>query len=336
MRHGVLRYGLCLLALSGAGCPNDDCTPTWHAVTEDADGALLAAWGNGDDDVYAVGGGLGVSGQTALALHWDGSSWTRLATGDRAESLWWVWGIGADVWMVGENGLVLRWNGTAASAVDAGTTAKLWGVWGASSDDVWIVGGTPGTDGPDDVVLHWNGATLAVETVPARGAALFKVWGSSAADVWVSGENGTLLHKTAAGWEDLSSELATNVSLFTVHGCAANDVYVVGGRQVWKWDGAAFTDLEADPGAPVNGVSCGEREVLVVGNGAVKLRLDKASGVWTDEQFVEPTGPDFHGAWISPSGDAWAVGGDFLTPSSGLTRRPGAIAVHGCDPPGAP
>jgi hypothetical protein len=324
------------LACVCAGCASPRCDPSWSEVTSSLDRAALAVWGRGDE-VYVVGGGLGEPGRGALALHWDGAAWRELDTG-RGETLWWVWGApdGGDVWMVGEGGLVLRWDGRSFTRVESGTTATLYGVWGAAADAVWIVGGAPNgvADADDDLVLHGSGAGLArVELPERRGVALFKVWGASERDVWFVGERGTAWRRRDGGFVDHSGELATTTSLLTVHGCAADAVYAVGGQKVFAFDGESWREVEeAQAWAGANGVACGADGVLVVGLSGLKLRWDREAGAWIDEQLVPPAGVDFHGAWIAPGGGEWAVGGDFLTPP-GSGRRAGAIAYRGCGAP---
>ena len=45
-------------------------------------------------------------------------------------------------------------------------------------------------------------------------------------------------------------------------------------------------------------------EASLVGNAGVKLRLDKSSGTWSDQQSEPPFNTDFHGTWVSPTGTA--------------------------------
>jgi hypothetical protein len=304
---------------------------SWTTVDGKLDGAGLAIWGASDDDVYLVGGPPGPDG-TALLRRSDGERWTEIETGTPA-TLWWVWGApeGKDVWMVGENGTILRYDGSAVREVASGTSAHLYGVWGSSSKDVWIVGGRPGPEeGPDDVVLHWDGAALEVVELPeARGAALFKVWGASADAVWIAGEAGTLWRRDPTGWVDES--IATHDTLTTVHGCSAHEIYAVGGQTLYRSDGRSWAKVEdARILGVAAGVACGADAVLVVGSGGLKLRLDRASGEWLDETLEEPYATDFHGAWISPGGALWATGGDYVAPPSHVDRRVGVLARRGC------
>lgn len=332
---------LAATVLTGAaGCGDDACTPEWTTVVSGEtaiDRSVLSVWGAGPDTVYVAGGPLGVAGREGLIAHFDGARWVKIPTG-RPETLWWVWGAAReDVWAVGEGGLILRWNGAALSQVPSGTTTTLWGVFGASPDDVWIVGGGPGAEGglEDDVVLRWNGQTLERDTtVPQRGVALYKVWGASADDVWVVGEAGTILRWRNGTWQDFTDADLTFYNVFTVHGCAADEVYAVGGPRVLGFDGTTWRELDVGvAGFSANGVSCGADAVLVVGNGGLKLRFDRASMAWIDEQFVDPWDTDFHGALVNTDGSMWAVGGDFLAPAS--PDRQGVIGYRGCEPPPA-
>jgi hypothetical protein len=341
------RAALLLLAL--AGCPADEpaCEPGWRGLADALPGAALSVQGTAADDVWIVGGGLGLGGP--LVRRWDGDRWRALdvTAAIGARSLWWVWpetrasaaggGATGAAWLVGEAGAVVRVAGASGALVDHSmpTAATLYGVWGAAPDDVWIVGGIANgrRDAEDDLVWRWDGAELTPAAgVPARGATLFKVWGSAADDVWISGEGGAMLHWDGATFTDHSGELATLSSVLTVHGCAADDVWAIAGQALYRRDGAAWarrTDVTL--GSAANGVACGRERVLVVGNAGLKASLDRATGAWTDDRRAPPTFTDLHGAWIDPAGRAWAVGGNFNQP--GATARTGAAGVDGCPAP---
>jgi hypothetical protein len=316
--------------LLASACGGSDCPSGWTSPLDRSqlDRPLLAAAGRGDEVLF-VGGGLGLSGATLR--RWDGAAWSVLDPG-RAETLWWLWVPPAgDVWMVGERGLALRWDGATFQPVATGTAATIFGVWGAAPDDVWLVGGSPGggTGKPNDVVLHWTGSSFAPDPPPARGTAFFKVWGAAADDVWVVGELGALWRRTASGWR--SYDVGTSASLTTVHGCGASDVWAVGGQAVYHWDGAGWSPAAVTPLATAAGVHCGKDEVLVVGNGGMKLRYVRAQDRWIDDTFADPFYSDFHGAYIAPSGSLWAVGGNYNGPPN--APRMGMIGFLGCPAP---
>src|SRR5262249_28629132 len=153
---------------------------------------------------------------------------------------------------------------------------------------------------------------------PPRGAAFFKIWGAAAGDFWVVGEGGTLWHHGAGGWDDHSAEVGTRDALTTVHGCGADEVYAVGGMGIYVWRGAEWAPAAGvTPPAGVDCVACAPDEVLAVGNGGLKLRYDRAAGVWQDETLAEPFYTDFHGALVAGPGRLYAVGGNYNSPAAG-------------------
>ena len=326
-------------SLSLAACGDPTPPPAadgWQRVFEgNLDRLVLGVTGRSDADVYLAGGGFG-SGTGSLAAHYDGTEWSDLEA-PVTETLWWVWpdpGSG-DVWWVGDNGTILRSDASGAmTAIDSGVTETLYGVWGRATDDVYIVGGDPRQMGELDLILHWNGESLErVTDAPKTHGPLFKIWGVYGGPMWISGAGGGMLMNRADGsWEDQSDQIDVAANLLTVHGCAADDVYAVGGQSLVHYDGATWQPVDIALFSTVNGVACADEGVLVVGNGGLKVRYDRAMDRWFDEQFDEPYDTDFHGAWLSPSGAHWAVGGNFQTPA-GPVARVGVVAYHGDEPP---
>ncbi len=324
-----MRRALALLLL---GCSSEPPAPApaprWTTMRE-LDRVVLSVWGTSERDVFAVGGALG-NGKPALAMHYDGAEWRELPPAG-TETFWWVNGTSStDVWMVGTNGSIAHWDGKAFELHSSGTTATLWGVWAFAPNDAWAVGGTPGgAAGPDDVVLHYDGRRWRPEPLPDAplGRSLFKVWGTSSSDLYVVGEAGTIWHRRGTAWTlESKTPLATG-TLFTVHGCSATEVYAVGGNDVLRSDGTAWSRVSVDLSSQVNGVSCANGAVAIVGFGGSKQRL--VAGKWVDEFALEPF-VDLHAVWGDPqSGAFFAAGGDWLSaPSPGRARK-GVIARYG-------
>lgn len=329
--------------LLGAGCPSrggaggeggtgGSSPPAWEVVYDDTKlgGAVVSAWGTGPDDVYVVGGPYGNSGFEAVAVHFDGSAWTRLSPGG-ADSFWWVSGSGPkDVWMVGENGRITHWDGASFHDETPLTTATLWGVWAASATDAWAVGGTPegGTAAPNDIVMHWDGSAWTKQSLPGTplGRSLYKVWGTASDDLYAVGESGTTWHRKGTTWT-LETNPATS-NLFAVYGCSATDVYAVGGQDVLHTDGSGtWTKLGVTLGNSVNGVTCNPGgAALIVGFGGLKQRL--VDGGWVND-FTSPPSGDLHGAWADGTGAFWAAGGDFISNPTPGNARPAIIARYG-------
>lgn len=328
-------WGLALWTLL-VGCsdpvPTKPPPPAWQVVFDKStlDRAVLSIWGSGSTDVFAVGGPLG-NGQESLVIHYDGTSWKELHPGG-TETYWWVGGSGAnDVWMVGENGRISHWDGESFVEHASGTTATLWGVWAKAENDAWIVGGTPegGTNAPNDIVLHWNGASWTTITLPndVVGRALYKVWGTSSDDLYVVGEYGTIWHKKGAAWNLESNPPLAMGTLFTVTGSSSTDVYAVGNFDVLHSDGSTWEKITPDLTGSVNGVaSAGSGDAIIVGFGGLKQRL--VNGEWID-YFLDEPHADLHAAWTDHEGAYWAVGGNFIASANPGASRDGIVARYG-------
>lgn len=325
-----------------AGCPDDGGTtppadagadvepgaPEWRTVLEGLDGSLLSIWGTSAKDVWTVGGSLG-NGFESLVLRFDGTAWTRMHPG-RDETYWWVHGTGpADVWLVGEKGRITHWDGATFREDASGTTATLFGVMAFATDDVWAVGGTPDGTGPNDVLLHYDGASWKAEPLPqANDVALFKVWGPSRDDLYVVGEAGVLWHRTGGAWRREAEGVAKD-RLTTVGGCSADQVFAVGGRELLVSNGKGeWTRSDVLLVNDVNGVACANGKAVVVGGGSLKLRLE--GGGWVSD-FGKVPFEDLHGAWVDETGALWGAGGKFAAAARPSATRNGTVARYGSE-----
>lgn len=168
------------------------------------------------DDVWFVGGWLGLPCDMGLALHWDGSSFTRHETPCVG-----LFGDGFDL-------------------VDVSAVA---------SNDVWAVGG--GRDGDPSAIsyiVHWNGSVWShvPGPTPGFGQRLYAVEALAANDVWASGEyqdslgyQTLMLHWDGSAWSEVPA-LGGGGALL---GFASNDVYAAGGG-LHHWDGSAWSWVE--------------------------------------------------------------------------------------------
>lgn len=335
---------LCTLVLAGllAGCSSssppdpvdagvDAGPPEWKPVVSGLSGTLLSIWGTSSKDIWAVGGPLG-NGGAPTVLRFDGAAWTAQTLGGD-ETFWWVHGTSAsDVWLVGERGRIVHWDGTRFEERPSGTTATLFGVWAAAPNDAWAVGGTPDAPAsPNDVVLHWDGATWKPETLPQTNkSALFKVWGANANDLWIVGENAIMWHRKDGTWKREAEGVAKG-RLTTIHGCSPTEIVAVGGRDLLEYDGNTWKRSALPLVNDVNGVACANGKTdhgrfVIVGGGSLKLR--RVGAEWVDDFGSEPF-QDLHGAWADENGDFWGAGGSFnASPRPGASRN-GVVARYG-------
>lgn len=282
----------------------------WQVVSDGLDGALLSVWGTSADDVWTVGGDVR-DGSGPLVLHYDGSSWERVETGQTEGDLWWVFGFeGGPVYMGGNGGVILRHDAGSFTLMDTPTTDTVFGIWGASPSDVWAVGGTFDTSG-----FAWRlaGDTWEPEpTLPAdvvTDAAVWKIFGTSASDVWLVGSDGVAFHWNGTALEQAATGVGS--SLFTVHANAERFVAV---------GGLASGVIVENDGSGWNNALGGSASYGLTG-----VVLDDEGGGWavgqyglvterTPEGWAEvDTGldiqRDFHSVWLDPAGGVWAVGG---------------------------
>ena len=299
------------IAVGGVGVPGcgDDPPPNfaWQTVLSELPGAALSVWGTSSRDVYVVGADA-LDGSGPYALHYDGQRWTRLNTGLRDGTLWWVHGVAGALWAVGDAGAVLRYRDGACERMSTGLTFSegaptFWGVYARAPDDVWIVGGSPRPTGPTGVLVHYDGAGFQrVTALPpeALGVNLYKVEATDAGLV-VVGAGGVVLESRGSGWAARTSGART-------------------------FDNRLFT------------VSCNplERGLCLAVGGAgsgVLLARDPQEG-WRDLAGLVEDVPGLNGVYFTPREGAYVVGGDGFTMHTDGFRRyvaPSrtAAALHG-------
>ena len=103
-------------------------------------------------------------------------------------------------------------------------------------------------------------------------------------------------------------------ALLSVWGAAENDVWSVGGQPdagvVWHFDGNEWSLFGVPDGPLLNWVHGAGDSLYMVGNGG---RILRRVGAGPFEVMESGTETPLWGVWVSPSGLAWAVGGDPLS-----------------------
>lgn len=168
----------------------DRTSQTFTSFDSGVSTALLDLWGAAADDVWAVG-------EEGVLLHWDGASWSTVATGTSV-TLHAVFGAAADdVWVVGGGGTRLHYDGSTWTRSGSGATDDLRDIHVVDAQTAWAVGGR--------ALLTWDGTSWTRQPSPVDGARA--VAGSGPSDVWVAGPE-TLHHFDGTAWsEDTPDEL---------------------------------------------------------------------------------------------------------------------------------
>jgi hypothetical protein len=311
--------------LSLCACDSDGASSSssWQIVEPHLDAALLSVWGTSATDVWAAGADTR-DGQGPLVLHLDGSSWTRLPTGQSGD-LWWAFGFeSGPVYLGGVGGTILRFEDGAFTRMQTPGTGTVFGIWGAAPDDLWAVGGSPGgAQGAFAWRLQaghgdsWQAASEVPAELAARNA-LWKVFGHGPDDVWLVGTGGNVLH-----WDGSAltpSFTGIGESLFTVHANATRFA-AVGGfgsglileRDVSAPASASWENVSPQGSQALVGVCLTESGGYAVGQfGYIAKR--GADG-WSEEDTGLP--PDagnrsLHSVWVDPAGGVWAAGGQVV------------------------
>jgi hypothetical protein len=309
MRLRIVAITLALLC----GCDDDDEPASWQVVGRGLPSALVSVWGTGPSDVFTVGGDRG-DGAGPIVMHYDGASWTRLATGE-VGNLWWVYGFAdGPVYMGGDGGMILRYQNGAFTRMTTPGTDTIFGIWGASSGDVWAVGG-PLASSTGGFAWRLQGETWTVAPLPAEvsaNAVIWKMYGRTADDAWMVGTSGQTVRWDGAALTPVNA--GTGESLFTVHADAQRFVAVggAGTGSIIESDGGT-TWRNVSPGAAPGliGVCLTPDGGFAVGQfGAVYKRT---SSGWTEEKTQLQIDESFHSVWEDGDGGVWLVGGDVLS-----------------------
>jgi hypothetical protein len=302
-----------MTTLALAGCPEPSPPPPeWQIAFEGLPAGLLSVWGTSASDVWTVGADTH-DGMGPLVLHFDGTRWERILTGETTGDLWWVNGVaGGPVMVGGEGGMILSWDGTAFTRTSTPSDGPtVFGIWASSADDALAVGGLGRTSG---FVWHWDGATWSDVARPTEigDLSLFKVWGTAPDDAFVCGTDGTMLHWDGSAL--LREDPATTRTLFTVHAPASGPVVAVGGVGsavlVERDEAGAWHDVAPDLTPQLFGVWLEGATGAAVGiNGTIVLR--SAEG-WALDTTTPSLAETLHSTWIDPDGGIWSAGGQVL------------------------
>lgn len=293
---------------------------TWAAAFDPTGmGALSGVWGTGPDDVWIVGG----DATTGEVHHFDGQSWSAPPLPEGTGLLVWSYGFGPDdVFAVGVDGTAIHWDGTSWSRLETGVTQDLWGVFGFAPDDVWVVGDIFSGAAPFFLHWN-GGGFEQVPIDPAQNdrsaTSMFKVWGIDGT-LFAVGDKGLFLQYTGGSWTRVSGGADANDDMVSLWGTDADHIVAVGGRsnaRVAEWDGTSWTTYKPSGVGGLNAVAVSPAgEVTVAGIYGYAGTWGVADHALTDEPVL--TDLDLHAMWNDGAGTTYAVGGRFTDPYEGV------------------
>ncbi|MGA7730152.1 MAG: S-layer homology domain-containing protein [Chloroflexia bacterium] len=212
------------------------------------------------DDVWAAGRYSDGFSTHNIVYHWDGLAWSLLYAAEDAPSsgseinvLEGITPIGAGEAiavgrsLVGEPPTITHCDvsGICMSMPHPVISGGLYAVDAASADDVWAVG----TTGSASLVMHYDGISWQVFTVPDAGA-LQGVAVIAPDDIWAVSLSGSL-HWDGSTWD----ESALPFLIFGISGIASDDIWAVGRgpfphlpENIWHWNGVGWGTVGVAPG----------------------------------------------------------------------------------------
>jgi hypothetical protein len=229
----------------------------WRVSYRKSVGYFLGTAATSASNAWAVGGTNWFSPSSTVAVHWNGTRWTRVASPTPGGSAYFT-AVAAtsasNAWAVGLIGpgpgepaanrpLIEHWNGTRWTTVrfpEPALGGEFNAVAATSARNVWAVGRT-GSNGTaqNTLIEHWNGErwTRVPSPNPAgAGNTLSGVTATSYGNAWAVGVTNTgtvyqslILHWNGRRWAVVPSPNPTgDTNLIAVAAASSTDAWAVG------------------------------------------------------------------------------------------------------------
>lgn len=201
-----------------------------------ADNTFLSIWGFDNDNLWAVGRGVGTAGG-AYKIDSDGIGVSYNLEQGIDSTYNHVRGISnSNAVAVGNAGQMRVWDGISWAIVASGTTNNLEKVFGLDSTHYYL-GGAAGT------VLLWDGATITNLNFPDATKRVSAIWGTSPTDMWfgTTPTPGAWWHYDGVAFSEYQSGAP---GLFTMEGHAADDIFSGGNLVVQHFDGETWNTVK--------------------------------------------------------------------------------------------
>jgi hypothetical protein len=203
------------VATSPRSAPARSAASPWSVVTSPDTGSndndLWSVAGRSARDIWAVGSLLPNANATVvqtLAVHYDGTAWSRVATPDVGKEANYLYGLAAlpdgTAWATGTytqasghtgRALAEHWNGTRWSVVPAANPGSaedmLYSAAAVSDDDVWAAGTYADSAGYfHPLIERWDGRRWSAAAIAGLSASHGILTSVTAADgqVWATGQ----------------------------------------------------------------------------------------------------------------------------------------------------
>lgn len=216
--------------------------------------------------IFLTGGQLRQTTDGGLTYNYLGNSPTATTA---------VWASGTDIWVSNPVGVVYRSTNsgatfTATSPVRGAGMAlrEVTFIWGSSPNNVYVMNDRLELWRTTDQGVTWTSVYQDFGSIQA-------FWGSGPTDLYLARGTGFTHSTDGVNWTRVTppgNSQYPDASGYSVHGCAANDVFFASGSEIWHFDGTAMKLLPTSgvdrPLAGWYGVHCfAPGKVVAVGDG---------------------------------------------------------------------
>jgi hypothetical protein len=260
-------------------------------------------------------------GDQGVALHWNGSCWARLRSGD-AQTLRAAWPAAERTWWFGGAGnALLKWDGSAWTSQTLPQPSGIHDIEGTSDTSAIAVGQT-------GAIYTFNGQQWSAQSWDAGGTPpdLLAVWPVSDTEAWAVGRGGALVHGMDGGW--FPGNKQGSVDLMDIAaGADAGTAHAVGRGTLATYANSAWTNAGyATSSTPLNGVWTSAGVTRIVGPASNIHVLGRAT--------PEPSGtPQVLNSIWGRDEALWAVGtsGAIVRRGTQWSEAPGGVtrAING-------
>lgn len=309
----ILALGVAVGGVSTRKAFAADAGPPWAVIatpnTSAPDNQLTAVSCVDASDCWAVGASddePGAATTRTLAEHWNGSTWSVVATPN-------------------------------ANA----TRTNLYGVTCVSASDCWAVGGWVASDTSSATLIeHWNGTLWSMVTTTSTGGG-HAVSCFSASDCWAVGSPSVSQHWNGSTWSSvrMAEPVLMPSTLVSVSCAAASDCWAVGQfffNNVWSnlgehWNGSTWS-LANPPSVPgasngLTGVTClATSDCWTVGDAADSTGGKTLAEHWDGSSWsivktadLPSHNDSLQGVACLSASDCWAIG--VSNPAQGLVEH---------------
>jgi probable HAF family extracellular repeat protein len=270
---------------------------TWTQMSVPIAATFRGIWGSSPKDVFAVGSKNSATGLVPAVVHFDGSAWSNMAL----PSTYANYGLFAvsgnsprNVYTIASQGVstdrIVRYNGSSWSDATSQVFYHLNALWVSGTGTAYAVGYGPQTSTGQftPLVVHYDGRTWQIMSVPSGFGPLTAVWGTADNDVYATAQLFGVVHWNGSSW---------SATYFQ-------------GPNADYWFGGAWGSSSSD--------------IFAVGwnnKGPARLYHD-ASGSWS-AMGVPGTSDNLRAAWGSASNDVYALGS--VDQSPGILHYNGTV-----------